>query len=83
MDEVRMIEQDMHQKRKVQIPKKIFLIAGEKFGEETKRKFNTLLRKYPSLKGFYWVKEKIRELYRQQNREEAARISDNIIFNLR
>lgn len=83
MDEARRIEQDVHQKRKVQIPKKIFLIAGEKLGEEKKRKLGALLEKYPSLKGFYWAKEKIRELYRQQRREEAAKILDNIIFNLR
>jgi hypothetical protein len=37
----------------------------------------------PSLKGFYWAKEKIRELYRRQTREEADKILDNIIFNLR
>ena len=42
-----------------------------------------LLDKYPSLKGFYWAKEKIRELYRQGSREEAARILDNVIVNLR
>lgn len=83
MDEARRIEQDVHQKRKVQIPKKIFLIAGEKLSEETKRKLETLLEKYPSLKGFYWAKEKIRELYCQQTRDEAAKILDNIILNLR
>ena len=83
MDEARRIEQDVNQKRKVQIPKKIFLIAGEKLGEEKKKRLDALLEKYPSLKGFYWAKEKIRELYRQQSREEAAKILDNVIFNLR
>ena len=39
--------------------------------------------KYPGLKGFYWAKEKIRELYRQESKEETVRILDNIIFNLR
>jgi len=42
-----------------------------------------LLDKYPGLKGFCWAKEKIRELYRQGGREEATRLLDNIIFNLK
>lgn len=58
MDEARRIEQDVHWKRKVQIPKKIFLIGGEKLSEETRQKLHGLLEKYPSLKGFYWAKEK-------------------------
>jgi hypothetical protein len=61
MDEARRIEQNVHQKRKVQIPKKIFLIAEEKLSEDTKRKPNTLREKYPSLEGSYWAKEKIKE----------------------
>lgn len=83
MDEARRIEQDVHLKRKVKIPKKIFLVGGERLSEEAKSKLGMLLDKYPSLKGFYWAKEKIRELYRQGSREEAARILDNLIFNLR
>ena len=43
----------------------------------------TLLEKYPGLKGFYWAKEKIRELYRQQSREEATKLLNNVIFNLK
>jgi len=42
-----------------------------------------LLDKYPSLKWFYWGKEKIRELYRQGSREEATKLLDIIIFNLK
>ena len=83
MDEARRIEQDVHLKRKVKIPKKIFLIGGEKLDEGAKGKLAMLLDKYPSLKGFYWAKEKIRELYRQGSREKAARILDNVIVNLR
>ena len=83
MDEARRIEQDVHRKRKVQIPKKIFLIGGEKLSEEMKEKLKGLLEKYPSLKGFYWAKEKIRELYRQESKAEAAKVLDNIILNLK
>ena len=83
MDEARRIEQDVHRKRRVQIPKKIFLIGGEKLSEEMKEKLNGLLERYPSLKGFYWAKEKIRELYRQESKAEAAKVLDNIILNLK
>ena len=83
MDEARRIEQDVHLRRKVKIPKKIFLVGGEKLDEGAKGKLAALLDKYRSLKGFYWAKEKIRELYRQSSREEAARILDNVIVNLR
>ena len=83
MDEARRIEQDVYRKRKVKIPKKIFLIGREKLTEEKKQRVDELLDKYPGLKGFYWAKEKIRELYRQESREEATKLLDNIIFNLK
>jgi len=83
MDEARRIEQDVHLRRKVQIPKKIFLIGGEKPSEEARTKLNVLLEKYPCLRGFYWAKEKVREVYRQESQAEAAKILDNLILNLR
>ena len=83
MHEARRIQQDVHRKMKLQIPKKIFLIGGEKLGEEMRGELNRLLEKYPSLEGFHWVKEKIRELYRQENKDEAPKVPDNIIFNLK
>jgi transposase len=83
MDEARRIEQDVHRKRQVQIPRKIFLVGREKLTEEKRQKVDTLLEKYPTLKGFYWAKEKIRELYRQPDRGEATRLLENIIFDLK
>jgi transposase len=83
MDEARRIEQDVHRRRQVQIPKKIFLVGREKLTEQKRQKVDTLLEKYPTLKGFYWAKEKIRELYRQPTRGEATRLLENIIFNLK
>jgi len=83
MDEARRIEQDVYRKRKVMIPKKIFLVGREKLSEQRKQKVDELLDRYPGLKGFYWAKEKIRELYRQRSREEAIKLLDNIIFNLK
>jgi transposase len=83
MDEARRIEQDVHQKRKVKIPKKIFLIGNEKLGEKEKQRLDELLNKYPTLKAFYWGKEKIRELYWQESQAEAVKFLDNIILNLK
>jgi len=79
MDEARRIEQDVYRKRKVEIPKKIFLIGREKLSG--KGKVAKLLAMYPGLKGFYWAKEKIRELYRQESKEGATMMLENIIFN--
>ncbi len=73
----------MYRKRKVQIPKKIFLVGRERLTEEKRQKVDTLLEKYPGLKGFYWAKEKIRGLYRQPSRGEATKLLENIIFNLK
>jgi transposase len=83
MDEARRIEQDVYRKGEVPIPKKIFLIGREKLTEEKKQKVDMLVEKYPGLKGFYWAKEKIRELYRQPGRAEATKLLDNIILNLK
>jgi len=83
MDEARKIEQDVLRRKKIKIPKKIFLIGGEKLNEEQRGKIAELLTAYPTLKGFYWAKEKIRELYWQGSREEAARLLDLIILNLK
>ena len=83
MDEARRIEQDVHRRRRVRIPKKIFLIGRERLSEEKKERVDMILEQYPGLKGFYWAKEKLRELYRQPGRGEATRLLDNIIFNLK
>ena len=53
------------------------------YREETRGELNVLLEKYPSPKGFYRAKEKMRELYRQESREEAAKVLENIILNLK
>ena len=43
MDEAIRIEQDIQRKRKVQIPKKIFLVGREKLTEERMQKADPLL----------------------------------------
>ncbi len=47
MDEARRIEQDVHRKKKVQTPKKIFLVGREKLTEERRQRVDALLGKYP------------------------------------
>ncbi|HSV30741.1 MAG TPA: transposase [Atribacteraceae bacterium] len=43
MDEARRIEQDVHRRRKGQIPKKIFLVGREKLTEKGRQRVDTLL----------------------------------------
>ena len=83
IDEARRIEQDVHRKRKTMIPKKLFLIGREKLNVEKVERVDTLLDTYPSIKGFYWAKEKLREMYRQERHSDAVKLFDNIIFNLK
>lgn len=83
MDEARRIEQDVHGKGKIKIPKKMFLVGRERLTIKKTEEVDRLLEKYPELEGFYWAKEKIRELYRKPGKEEATRLLENIILNLR
>jgi len=64
----------VYRKKKAQIPKKIFLVGREKLSEEKRQKVDRLLEKYPGLNGFYWAKEKIRELYQQPSQGEATKL---------
>lgn len=68
VDEARRIEQDAW---KVRIPRRIFLVGGEKLSKKDEMRLQRILNKYPSLKEFYWMKEALREFYRLTNREEA------------
>ena len=83
VDEARRIEQEALRRKRVTIPKKIFLVGNERLSDQKRERVKGLLIKYPSLQGFYWAKEKLRELYRQGDRNEAAKLLDNIIFNLK
>jgi len=68
---------------RLSIPKRIFLVGREKLREEGKHKVDSLLARYPDLRGFYWTKEALRELYQQEDRAVAARHLDNVILNLK
>lgn len=82
LDEARRLEQEIR-RRKISIPKRAFLVGREKLREGQKQKVDALLARYPNLQGFYWAKEKLRELYRQGDKALAARHLDNIILNLK
>lgn len=82
LDEARRLEQEVRGRR-VSIPKRVFLVGREKLREGHRQKVDSLLAHYPNLKGFYWAKEKLRELYQQGDRATATRWLDNIILNLK
>jgi len=71
MDEARRIEQDVRHKGKVKIPKKIFLVARENLSDRERQKVDELLKTYPNLKGFYWAKERLRDVYRARDKSKA------------
>jgi len=83
MDEARRIEQDVRHKGKVRIPKKIFLIARENLSDRGRQKVDELLKTYPNLESFYWAKERLRDVYRAKDKNEAAKLLDLIIMNLK
>lgn len=87
MDEARRIEQDIRKQGKGRqnrsIPKKIFLVGKKKLGSTAKAELDGLLRKYPAIQGFYWTKERLRELYREESLNEARKKLDNLIMTLK
>lgn len=82
LDEARRLEQEMRG-RKVSIPKRVFLVGKEKLKEGPRQRVEGLLAHYPNLKGFYWAKEELRALYREEDRVAATKRLDNIILNLK
>lgn len=76
--EARRIEQEANKK---EIKRKIFLQNNEDLKEE--EQFEENFKKYPSLKEFYWVKEKLREMYRAKDRKQGEKILDMVIASMR
>ena len=72
MDEARRIEQDVRHKGKVRIPKKIFLIARKNLSDRGRQKVDELFKNLSNLKGFYWAKERLRDVYKARDKNEAA-----------
>lgn len=75
VDEARRIEQDVRRKR---IPKKLFLVGKERVKE--KERLSNLLREYPNIKNFYVVKERLRDMYRCMEGENASEIFSSILI---
>ena len=72
MGEAKRIEQEGWRNRKLRIPKNILLVRRKKPSKEKRERVDDLLGRYSSLRGQSkkdWAKEKIRELYRQENRK--------------
>lgn len=70
VDEARKIEQDAW---KVEIPRKIFLVGKEKLTPSQRKKIETYLQKYPSLREFYWIKEALRRFYRLKHKKRQLK----------
>lgn len=81
IDEARLMEQEVLGKRKL-IPKLVFLKGKERLSEKEKALLQTLLVKHKSLYEFYWVKEKLRDMYQAKTKEEAANQLSLLIKNM-
>jgi len=68
VDEARKIEQEGVKER---IPKRIFLIGKEKV--KSREGLEYWLKRYPTIKEFYEMKERLREMFKMERREEAER----------
>lgn len=78
LDEARRIEQEM-QKEKI---RKWELLKGkERLNERQLEIRDTILRKYPILSEFYFIKEQIRDMYKAKTKEEGEQILTRIIIN--
>lgn len=80
IDEARRIEQEATKK---EIKRKIFLKNKEDLRDKEKEQLEEYFNNYPSLKEFYWVKEKLREMYRAEDRKQGEEILDMVIAAMR
>ncbi|MEA3421947.1 MAG: ISL3 family transposase [Acidobacteriota bacterium] len=80
IDEARRIEQEATKK---EIKRRIFLRNEEDLKDKEKEQLEEYFKLYPSLKEFYWVKEKLREMYRAKDRKEGKKILDMVIMSMR
>lgn len=80
IDEARRIEQEAEKK---EIKRKIFLKNREDLCKKEQEQLEEYFQKYLSLKEFYWVKEKLREMYRAKNRKQGKKILDMVIGEFR
>ncbi len=81
LDENRRLEQEM-QKRRWIGKRWWFLMGRERLDDKHRKLLDALLDKYPTLKEFYWHKERLRDFYRSKNKDEATTALSRIILNM-
>jgi len=81
LDENRRLEQEM-QKRRWIGKRWWFLMGRERLDDKHRKQLGVLLDRYPTLKEFYWHKERLREFYQSKNKEEATAALSRIILNM-
>lgn len=80
LEQARLLEQEPGRRS---IPRWSLIKNSEDLTPGQKDELAYILRKYPRLKGFYWVKESLRAFYKAGSKQEAATILDRVILNAR
>ena len=87
VSEARRIEEDVEEKVKGNGPKRIPFKLFTKNKEDLKGEQSKLLafykHRYPSLSVFYSCKEKLRDMYKAETKEEAEKLLTNLIKEMR
>jgi transposase len=85
LDEIRKIIQTNGKKGYKRIPKYLLLKGRENLSEDEKTKLKQIFYEYKNyslLKDLYFIKEKIRDMYKSKTREEAEHTLNNLLIVL-
>jgi len=85
LDEMRKIIQTSGRKGWKRIPKYLLLKGREKLSREDKTRLKQIFdeyKSYPLLKDLYFIKEKVRDMYKSKTREDAESILNNLLLIL-
>lgn len=85
LDEMRKIIQTSGRKGWKRIPKYLLLKGRENLSKEEKIKLKNIFSEYnnyPLLKDLYFIKEKVRDMYKSKTREDAESILNNLLLIL-
>jgi len=89
LNEARLIEQEIINQNRAKkgqgretIPVQLLRLAKEHLHEEEKRKLEELFLKYPRIKIWYTVKEKIRDFYQAKDGKEAEKMFQSLMLIL-
>jgi len=78
LDETRRLEQEEARKA---IPRWPLVKGAENLSPKQKEQLATILKEFPNLGEFYYLKEKLREMYRASTKEEARGLLESVILN--